>query len=211
MEILQETSSITKKSFLSHVFSMTEESNAEILNVIQYSSMGVVPVILLNKTIQRFIPEADPEKSSVELLAEIFIQLVVMFVGIIIIHRMITFIPPYSGFKYESLNLTTIVLGFLVIVFSIQSKIGLKANILADRVYVLWNGPTENMENNEKQKKRPTHTASRADNQPTESFALQDHIMPNPVAVQKPQQQAVQQDAFMVEPMAANALLGSSY
>ena len=70
MEILQETSSITKKSFLSHVFSMTEESNAEILNVIQYSSMGVVPVILLNKTIQRFIPEADPENVHV-LLEEI--------------------------------------------------------------------------------------------------------------------------------------------
>ena len=134
-----------------------------------------------------------------------------IFIGIIIVHRMITFIPPYSGFKYESLNLTTVVLGFLVIVFSIQSKIGLKANILADRVYVLWNGPTENMENNEKPKRQPTHTASRADNQPTETFALQDHIMPNPVAVQKPQQQAVQQDAFMVEPMAANAALGGGF
>ena len=121
MEILQETSSITKKSFLSHVFSMAEESNAEILNVIQYSTMGVVPVILLNKSIQRFIPEADPEKTSVEILAEIFIQLVVMFVGMIIIHRMITYIPTYSGFKYENLNLTNVVLAFLIIVFKIAS------------------------------------------------------------------------------------------
>ena len=210
MEINQELKD-SKTSFLSHVFSSSDESKGEMVNVVQYALLGVIPVLLLNKLIHRFIPEADPDKSSIELLVEIAIQLMIIFIGIIIVHRMITFIPPYSGFKYESLNLTTVVLGFLVIVFSIQSKIGLKANILADRVYVLWNGPTENMENNEKPKRQPTHTSSRADNQPTESFALQDHIMPNPVAVQKPQQQAVHQDAFMVEPMAANALLGSSY
>ena len=104
MEVLQEASGITKKTFLSHVFSMTEESNAEVLNVIQYSTLGVLPIIVLNKSIQRFIPEADPDSSSIEVLAEIFIQLVIMFVGIIIIHRVITYIPTYSGFKYENFN-----------------------------------------------------------------------------------------------------------
>ena len=76
MEILQETTSISKKSFFTHVFSMAEESNAEILNVIQYSTLGVLPIVVLNKSIQRFIPEADPDSSSIEILAEIFIQLV---------------------------------------------------------------------------------------------------------------------------------------
>ena len=142
MEVLQEASGITKKTFLSHVFSMTEESNAEVLNVIQYSTLGVLPIIVLNKSIQRFIPEADPDSSSIELLAEIFIQLVIMFVGIIIIHRVITYIPSYSGFKYENLNLTNVILAFLVIVLSIQTKLGLKVNILLDRAMELWNGPT---------------------------------------------------------------------
>ena len=98
MELLQETTDITRKSFLSHVFSMTEESNAEILNVIQYSTMGVIPVVVLNKLIHRFIPEADPEKSSLEILFEIFMQLVVMFCGVILIHRIINYVPTYSGF-----------------------------------------------------------------------------------------------------------------
>ena len=100
MDILQETTELSKKSFMSHVFNMGEESNAEILNVVQYSALGVVPIVVLNKLIQRFIPEADADKSSLEVLAEIFIQLVVMFGGIIFIHRMITYIPTYSGFKY---------------------------------------------------------------------------------------------------------------
>jgi hypothetical protein len=140
MEILHEVKDLNRTTFLSHVFSTTEEGKAEILNVVQYSLTGVIPVVILNKLIQRFIPEADPEKSSLELLAEIFIQLVVMFCGIIVIHRIITYIPTYSGFKYENLMLTNVILAFLIIVLSIQTKLGIKVNILVDRVYELWNG-----------------------------------------------------------------------
>ena len=125
MEVLQETKSITNGSFISHVFSTTEEDKGELLNVIQYSLMGVIPIVLMNKLIQRFIPEADPEKSSLELLAEIAMQLVVIFGSLVFIHRMITYIPSYSGFKYEHLTLTNVILAFLVIVLSIQSKIGI--------------------------------------------------------------------------------------
>lgn len=168
MELLQETADITRKSFLSHVFSMTEESNAEILNVIQYSSMGVIPVVILNKLIHRFIPEADPDKSTLEILFEVFIQLVVMFCGIILIHRIINYVPTYSGFKYETLNLTNVVLAFLIIVLSIQTKLGIKVNILVDRALELWNGPSHNKEGMEEKGVRTrqpvtTHAPSQAD------------------------------------------------
>ena len=141
MEILNEVKDLNKKSFLSHVFSTSEEGKAEVLNVVQYSLIGVIPIVMLNKLIQRFIPEADPEKSSLEVLAEIFIQLIVMFCGIIIVHRIITYIPTYSGFKYESLALTNVILAFLIIVLSIQTKLGIKVNIMVDRINELWNGP----------------------------------------------------------------------
>ena len=100
MEILHEVKDLNKKSILSHVFSTTEEGKGEILNVVQYSLMAVIPVVLLNKSIQRFIPEADPEKSSLELLAEIFIQLVVMFCGIIIIQKSDYLDPIYDYFFF---------------------------------------------------------------------------------------------------------------
>lgn len=143
MEILQETKDVSQKTFISHVFSTTEEGKAELLNVVQYSTLGVIPVVALNKLISRFIPDADPDKSSLELLAEIFFQLVVMFCGIIIIHRIITYIPTYSGFKYDTLILTNVILAFLILVLSIQTKLGLKVNILVDRVSELWNGPQD--------------------------------------------------------------------
>ena len=63
----------SNKTFITHVFSNTEEDRGELLNVSQYAVMGLIPIVLLNKSIQRFIPEADPDKSSIELLAEILI------------------------------------------------------------------------------------------------------------------------------------------
>ena len=226
MEVLQEASSITKKTFLSHVFSMTEESNAEVLNVIQYSSLGVLPIIVLNKSIQKFIPEADPDSSTIELLAEIFIQLVLMFVGIIIIHRVITYIPTYSGFKYENLNLTNVILAFLVIVLSIQTKLGLKVNILFDRALELWNGPTLEKKEGMKDKmkvSRPVsqHTPSQADY--LDNSSMQNGLFPPaPVATTKQNSVMESYDNMMhtggngpVEmnpgPMAANGLLGGSF
>ena len=165
-----------KKTFFNHVFSTTEESKAEIMNVIQYALIGVIPIVLLNKLIQKFIPEANSEKSSIELLAEILIQLIVMFCGIILIHRVITYVPTYSDFKYDSFTLTNGILAFLVLVLSIQTKIGIKVNILFDRVMDLWNGTSSSQEdnnNNGNPKKRvrvsqpvsgSRHTPSQGDN-----------------------------------------------
>ena len=93
MDILQESRDINKKTFFTHVFSTTEEGKAEILNVTQYALMGVIPIVMLNKLIASFIPEADSDKSSLELLVELFIQIVIMFCGVIVIHRVITFFP----------------------------------------------------------------------------------------------------------------------
>ena len=79
MELLQETPDLSKKTFLGHVLSMTEESNAEVLNVIQYATMGVIPVVALNKIVQKFIPEADTDKYNLEILIEVLIQIIIMF------------------------------------------------------------------------------------------------------------------------------------
>jgi hypothetical protein len=227
MEILQETTDVYKKTFFNHVFSQTEEGKAELLNVVQYSLLGVVPVLVLNKLIQRFIPEADPDKSTLELLAEIFIQLIVMFCGIIVIHRVITYIPTYSGFKYENLTLTNVILAFLIIVLSIQTKLGIKVNILFDRVNDLWNGTSSESKENVKRGVRinkpiSRHTPSQADY--LDNSQTQSNIFPPaPVATTRQSNGIDSYDMMMgrpspaadvgtlLGPMAANSLLGGSF
>ena len=221
----ENTSDTSKKTFFNHVFSTTEESKAEILNVAQYSFMGIIPIVILNKLIQRFIPEADPEKSSLELLAEILIQVVVMFGGIILIHRMITFVPTYSEFKYESLSLTNVILAFLVLVLSIQTKLGIKVNILYDRVLDLWNGTDSSSEKpSHKKNVRPSSMSRHVPSQADSLDSFQSDMFPpaplatTPVKQQQPmmqslapppQQQQPRQDSY--GPMAANAALGGAF
>jgi hypothetical protein len=208
---------------LGHVFSSTEEGKAEFLNVTQYALFAVVPVVVLNKSIQRFIPEADTEKSSLELLVEIFIQIVVMFCGIIIIHRVITYFPTYSGYKYEHLTLTNAVLAFLVIVLSIQSKLGLKVNIIVDRLNELWEGGTSSYKDTIKKTVRftapPQHSPSQADY--LDDNSIQQGIFPpaptNTTSHMKsmPMHNVSRSSGIMDNsfsgPMAANSMLGGSF
>lgn len=126
--------------FFKHVFKFDQESKSEMLNIIQYAVLAIIPIVILNKLTQRFIPEADEEKSSIEISLEVLAQIIIMFLVILIIHRIITYIPTYSGEKYTDFSVTNIVLAMLVIVLSLQTKLGEKVSILVDRVVELWEG-----------------------------------------------------------------------
>jgi hypothetical protein len=133
-------SSDDSKGFLKHVFNFDDDSKYDILNIIQYALIALIPVIILNKSMSNYVPEADDKKSSVELSAEIIIQIIVMFIGLLIIHRVITFVPTYSGVKYPDFNIVFIILAVLMITLSLQTKLGEKVSILFDRLMDLWNG-----------------------------------------------------------------------
>lgn len=141
MESLDDTPK--SKSFIKHVFNFEEDGKTEMLNIIQYALLGMVPIIVLNKLMQKYVPEADDSKSSLEIVAEIVVQVITMFIGILIIHRIITFVPTYSGVKYPEFNVVFIVLAVLMITMSLQTKLGEKVSILVDRVNDLWEGNTD--------------------------------------------------------------------
>jgi hypothetical protein len=129
--------------FFKHVFNFDNDSKADILNIIQYAMIAIVPMVVLNKTMQNYVPEADDQKGSIELLAEIILQTISMFLGILLIHRMITYIPTYSGEKYAEFNVVYIILAALMITLSLQTKLGEKVSILWDRILEMWNGERE--------------------------------------------------------------------
>ena len=146
MDELSKTGS-GKPGFFKHVFNFDEESKVEMLNIVQYSVLALIPVVIFNKIMQRFVPEADDEKGSMEIVAEVLAQVISMFLVILIIHRIITFIPTYSGEKYVSFSVTNIILSMLVIILSLQTKLGEKVSILVDRVIELWEGHKDKKNN----------------------------------------------------------------
>ena len=155
MDNLEESAktSLSKNSFFQHVFKFDDDSKSELLNIGQYSILSIVPIIFLNKSIQKFFPEVDEEASTLELLAEIIGQILIMFIGIFFIHRLVTFIPTYSKTNYEQFNVTSIIIAFLVIVLSLQTRLGEKVNILIDRLLDYIDGNKNVKEEANKNKK----------------------------------------------------------
>jgi hypothetical protein len=86
------------------------------------------------------VPDPDDEKGSLTLLAEIFAQTFGMLLGIYFIHRMIIYFPTYSGIKYERFHIINILMVFVMILFSIKTKLGEKAQILVERAVDMWSG-----------------------------------------------------------------------
>lgn len=179
-----------KKTFLNHVFDTSDESKGTVLNIFQYSFLAIIPILLLNKVVQQWIPEIDLSTSSIQILLEVFLQLTVMLIGIIIIHRLITYVPTYSGLAYSlggELQITSgVVLIFLVIVLSLQTKMGIKMNILYERFWHFWNGTSEDDGENEPAQKR--RSSSRANKHAASSADTLDTTMPGvfpPMPVQQ--------------------------
>jgi hypothetical protein len=145
-----ETSDESNKGFFKHVFNFDDDSKSEILNTLQYILLAIIPVVILNKTIGKYVPEADDNKGSVEIVAEILIQVIVTFLGLLMIHRIITYVPTYSNTKYPDFHIIFIVLAILMITMSLQTKLGEKVSYLVDRISELWNGPRETKKTNQK-------------------------------------------------------------
>jgi hypothetical protein len=78
------------------------------------------------------------------IVAEIFAQTFAMLLGIYFIHRMIVYFPTYSGIKYERFHIINILMVFIMVLFSIKTKLGEKAQILVERAVDMWSGNAGN-------------------------------------------------------------------
>jgi hypothetical protein len=175
---------------------------------------------------QRFVPEADDEKGNFEILAEVVGQVVAMFLGILVIHRVITYIPTYSGEKYCDFAITNIILAVLVIILSLQTKLGEKVSIIVDRLMELWEGPQDtkgkgksnNKNGNKSGSVRVSQPIAQGINAMSQSINTMGTTAINALPMAQPTTQALPdynnmnhqemgQDSF--EPMAANAGGGS--
>lgn len=141
-EELTVSSDIKKTSFIQHVFNFNDETKSDLLNILQYLVICLIPVVVLNKCVAKLIPDVNEDKSSYEMVAEILGQSALTLLGVFFIHRFVTYFPTYSGKAYASFNVTNIAILFVVIASSFQTRIGSKINILIDRFFDIVEGRT---------------------------------------------------------------------
>ena len=112
-----------------------------------FNTSAFVSSSKLKTCLKKFVPDADDQKGSLEICAEIIIQVIVIFISFMIIGRIITYIPTYSQKNYVKFNAIYSIIPFLMISISLQTKIGEKITILINRLNDLWNGTTDNKKN----------------------------------------------------------------
>lgn len=188
MDILEDTTIETRKTvgFVDHVFSLNDSTKSQLLNTVQYVILAIIPIVIMNKLIQNYVPEADYEKDSVQLLIECVAQVAVLFTGMFFIHRIITYIPTYSGQVYGELNLISSSLTFLVVVLGLQTKLGEKIEILFNRVMDLVQGEQPQQQQTQPAKNiiPSQHQNSRADNLGNSSLPQNTSPLPPSMATQ---------------------------
>jgi len=83
----------TKKTegFFKYVFKMGDYEQSFLLNIVQYTVMAIVPVIIVLYINHYYIPDVDEEKGSIVILAEMFGQLFFILFSFYFINRIINY------------------------------------------------------------------------------------------------------------------------
>jgi hypothetical protein len=217
-----------KETFFSHLFNFEGEGKADVLNVMQYTLISFIPLVALNKFIQYIIPEATDEKGSFEIGMEVIAQIVLIFLGLIFVDRFSTYFKTYSGVEYPKHSVLFFSLGILLVILSLQSKLGEKVSILTDRFMALFGKDETPAEKKKKAKAKGQNPQAQTvyapdvqmmslptpprTNQGTTSIDNLPNAMSQSLEnsfTQMPSSMDI--GGGMGEPMAANSLLGGSF
>jgi len=124
---------ISNQGFFSYVFKLSKFKQEDLLNVIQYSMLSIIPVIVFIFFTKKYFPTVTDEDSSLYIFIVTFIELIFMITGIFFIDRIINYIPTYSGKYYEAINLTNIVLIFILFMLIVHGGFRQRTNLLLQR------------------------------------------------------------------------------
>ena len=155
---------VTGNSFVQHVTRFDSETRSELTNLIQYLIIAVVPIYFLNRSINNVIPKFDEKKGNIELLGEVVIQSISILLGIYLIHRVISYIPTFSGENHPEISFLNVVLMVLFVRIFESKKENMGGNIKKtknDGSVVTVAQPLAN--GGGMKVAQPTHQVSRAD------------------------------------------------
>tara|TARA_B100000902_G_C27132335_1_gene824288 strand:+ start:47 stop:811 length:765 start_codon:yes stop_codon:yes gene_type:complete len=146
MDVVNEAASAIKNDkkdkldFFKYVFNFDDENKNEMFNLVQYTLLALIPVLLTLKLVKHIIPEEDDSKGSLEIFAESVGQILIIIGMIWFIDKSIRYVPTFSETPYTKFTPINFMLPFLIILSTLQTKLGAKFNILIERTVDAWNG-----------------------------------------------------------------------
>ena len=121
-------------SFFDYISTTTPNEKAQLLNLLQYGGLTVLPIMIVLKLMKMYVPSEDPFKSSTEILVEVIVQLAIIIVAFFIIHKLVLYLPTYSNMEYDKFSLLSGILPLFFLMFTLDTKISEKITILFDRL-----------------------------------------------------------------------------
>jgi len=178
--------------------------------------------------------EEDDSKGTLEILVEIIGSITLILMSIWFINKIIRYVPTYTKTDYPIFNEINFIIPLFIVLFTIQTKLGAKINIMVERLVDLYEGKT-NLKEQQKHKQKqndlkttqpianPIHQTSQGDylNQPQNSKGHTESQFLNTAHNSLPQQQQPDFNGMhqgppnplvnAAEPMAANESMGGMW
>lgn len=212
-----------KSSFFDYITTITPNEKTQLMNLIQYGGLTILPILLVLKLMKLYVPSEDPFKASTELVIEVLVQLIVIVVSFFFIHKLVVYLPTYSGREYDKFSLLSGLLPLFFLMFTLDTKLGEKLNILLDRLLFALGIKKEPFEEGLDTKKgdRPTpKTTTMTQAQSGASTSFETRMIDGFSTKREPMVSMGDTNPMMPscggemfqteEPMAANSVLGGS-
>lgn len=122
--------------FFNHMFNLKKTEKAQVYNILQYSVLALLPLMVLIRVNQNLWPKADEAKGSIELLAEMMGEVAVTSLIVFVVFRFIDYIPTFSGEPLHCINILTVITAVIISLpwYDKDSNIGSKAKALHKRI-----------------------------------------------------------------------------
>ena len=185
-------------SFVQHMTTLSSLEKNELLNMVQYILLAIIPLALFLKGMKLYVPEGDDEKNSIEILIEVIVQSIAIFVVFFFIHKWVMFFPTYSKSPYSNLNLIEIILVVLFLMLCMKNAFSEKVSILLDRGLSMIGLKDVPKEKEKEKEKAPTNYVANYQRPPLQA--------PPPPAPSQPPENYIPQSYGLSEPIASNEI-----
>jgi len=132
-------------SFINYMFTMSDNEKDTILNIIQYTSLSIVPLIIIIKLMNVYLPKYNEHKGNIEILIEVILQLIFTIIFLWFINKFILYIPTYSKTTYEIINIMNMILPIIFILFTLETNINKKVILLSNKLMLYLGFQSENV------------------------------------------------------------------
>jgi hypothetical protein len=131
-----------KKGFFGYVFNFDDANSGQLTNLYQYTFIAIPLVLISLKLLNHLSPDVDDSKGTLEILFEIFVCINWILLTIWFVNKIIRYIPNKSKMSYPIFNETNFVIPLLIVLFTMNTKLGNKINLLIERAVDLYDGKT---------------------------------------------------------------------